>query len=124
MFVNGIGTATPTARYTKADCWEAFRSSEWFARLDARAHAVAKTVLQGDNGIEARRLALTSLAEVFQIDADTLRRRFIDSAPELAAQAGVAALRDAQLNAGDIDAVVVSTCTGYLCPGLSGYVLE
>jgi alkylresorcinol/alkylpyrone synthase len=124
MFVNGIGTATPTARYTKADCWEAFQSSEWFARLDARAHAVAKTVLQRDNGIEARRLALRSLAEVFQIDPDTLRRRFIDSAPELAAQAGVSALSDARRSASDIDAVVVSTCTGYLCPGLSGYVIE
>jgi alkylresorcinol/alkylpyrone synthase len=124
MFVNGIGTATPTPRYTKADCWEAFRRSEWFARLDARAHVVAKTVLQGDNGIEARRLALTSLAEVFQIDADTLCRRFIAAAPELAAQSGLRALSDAQLSAGDIDAIVVSTCTGYLCPGLSGYVIE
>jgi predicted naringenin-chalcone synthase len=124
MFLNGIGTATPTARYTKADCWEAFQRSEWFARLDGRAHAVAKTVLQRDNGIEARRLALSSLAEVFEIDPDTLRRRFITFAPELAAQAGVRALSDAELCSGDIDAVVVSTCTGYLCPGLSGYVIE
>ena len=75
MFMNGIGTATPTARYTKADCWEAFQCSEWFARLDERAHAVTKTVLQRDNGIEARRLALSSLAEVFEIDPDTLRAR-------------------------------------------------
>jgi predicted naringenin-chalcone synthase len=124
MFVNGIGTATPPARYTKTDCWEAFQKSDWFARLDARAHAVAKTVLQRDNGIEARRLALSSLAEVFQIDPDTLRQRFIAAAPKLAAQAGERALLDARLTAGDIDAVVVSTCTGYLCPGLSGYVIE
>jgi alkylresorcinol/alkylpyrone synthase len=124
MFVNGVGTATPKARYTKADCWEAFQCSTWFARLDGRAHAVAKTVLQRDNGIEARRLALNSLAEVFEIDPDTLRRRFIASAPELAAQAGACALSDAQLCSADIDAVVVSTCTGYLCPGLSGYVIE
>jgi predicted naringenin-chalcone synthase len=124
MFVNGIGTATPTARYTKAQCWDAFQSSEWFARLDGRAHAVAKAVLQRDNGIETRRLALSSLAEVFQIDPDTLHRRFLASAPELAAQAGICALSDAQLSASNIDAVVVSTCTGYLCPGLSGYLIE
>jgi alkylresorcinol/alkylpyrone synthase len=124
MFVNGIGTATPTERYTKAQCWEAFQRSEWFARLDVRARAVVKTVLQRDNGIEARRLALSSLAEVFQIDPDTLHRRFLASAPKLAAQAGLGALSDAQLSARDIDAVVVSTCTGYLCPGLSGYVIE
>jgi predicted naringenin-chalcone synthase len=124
MFVNGIGTATPTARYTKAQCWDAFQSSEWFARLDGRAHAVAKTVLHRDNGIETRRLALSSLAEVFQIDPDTLHRRFLASAPELAAQAGICALSDAQLSASNIDAVIVSTCTGYLCPGLSGYLIE
>lgn len=124
MFVNGIGTATPPARYTKAECWKAFQSSDWYARLDARAHAVAKTVLQRDNGIEARRLALGSLAEVFQIDPDTLRRRFIASAPKLAAEAGACALSDARMSPADIDAVIVSTCTGYLCPGLSGYVVE
>jgi alkylresorcinol/alkylpyrone synthase len=33
-------------------------------------------------------------------------------------------LSDAHVNSCDIDAVVVSTCTGYLCPGLSGYVIE
>ena len=26
--------------------------------------------------------------------------------------------------AGDIDAVIISTCTGYLCPGLTSYVTE
>ena len=122
--MNGIGTATPTARYTKADCWEAFKNSEWFVRLDERARAIAKTVLQRDNGIEARHLSLSSLTEVFQIDPDTLRQRFIVSAPALAAQAGERALSDAQVDARDIGAVAVSTCTGYLCPGLSGYVIE
>jgi alkylresorcinol/alkylpyrone synthase len=124
MFVNGIGTATPAARYTKADCWEAFQASDWFARLDARACAVVRAVLQRDNGIEARRLALSPLAQVFQIDPQTLHERFLANAPQLAARAGACALSDAGLRAGEIDAVIVSTCTGYLCPGLSGYVIE
>lgn len=124
MFVNGIGTATPAERYTKADCWQALQSSEWAERLDARARAVVRTVLQRDNGIEARRLAVGSLAEVFQIDPDTLHRRFLATAPALAARAAAAALQDAGLDGGEIDALVVSTCTGYLCPGLSGYVIE
>ena len=124
MFFLGIGTATPTARYTKAECLEAFQNSGWFDRLDARSHFVARTVLQRDNGIEARRLALDSLAEVFCIDPDTLSRRFLDHAPALAAEAGRRALADAGLAAHEIGAVVVSTCTGYLCPGLSGHVVE
>jgi len=36
----------------------------------------------------------------------------------------VQALQVAGVAVQDIDAVVVSTCTGYLCPGLSGYVAE
>ena len=124
MYFRGLGTATPPARYTKSECLEAFQRSDWFARLDTRSHFIARTVLQRDNGIEARRLALESLDEVFVIDPDTLDRRFLRHAPALAAQAGAKALAAAGLAASAIDAVVVSTCTGYLCPGLSGYVVE
>jgi polyketide synthase Type III len=124
MFVNGLGTANPPQRYTKAQCWDAFRASDWFRRLDRRAHAIAETVLLHDNGIEARRLALDSLDDVFEIDPDTLHSRFLTHAPLLAAQAGARALGEAALEPTDIDAVVVSTCTGYLCPGLSSYVIE
>jgi predicted naringenin-chalcone synthase len=124
MYLNGIGTATPPARYTKLECWEAFRRSEWFERLSERTRALARAVLLSENGMEARRLAVASLSEVFRIDPDTLRQRFLEAAPELAAQAGAAALDNAGVSARDIDAVVVSTCTGYLCPGLTGYVIE
>jgi polyketide synthase Type III len=124
MYLTGIGTAAPPARYTKLDCWEAFRRSEWFERLHVRARALARAILLSENGMESRRLAVSSLSEVFHIDPDTLHRRFLDAAPQLAARAGAMALEQAGLGSDDIDAIVVSTCTGYLCPGLSGYVLE
>jgi predicted naringenin-chalcone synthase len=124
MYIRGIGTATPPARYTKAECLDAFQRSDWFARLDTRSHLIARTVLQRDNGIEARRLALGSLDEVFTIDPDTLDRRFLAHAPALASEAATRALTSAGVDASQIGAVVVSTCTGYLCPGLSGYVVE
>jgi alkylresorcinol/alkylpyrone synthase len=124
MHIQGIATATPPARYTKAQCLTAFERSSWFRRLDARAHMVARSVLQRDNGIEARRLAVDTLDEVFSIDPNTLSQRFLTHAPVLAAEAGARALARAGLAAGQIDGVVVSTCTGYLCPGLSGHVIE
>ena len=124
MHIVGVGTAHPPARYTKAECLAAFEKSAWFERLDGRAHLIARTVLQRDNGIEARRLAVESLDEIFTIDPNTLSRRFLTHAPLLAAQAGERALAQAGLHAAQIDAVVVSTCTGYLCPGLSGHVVE
>ena len=120
----GIGTATPPTRYSKAECWAAFERSDWYTRLDGRAHLIARTVLQRDNGIEARRLAVDTLDEVFAIDPNPLAQRFLRHAPALAAQAAERALVQAGLAAGRIDAVVVSTCTGYLCPGLTGHVVE
>jgi predicted naringenin-chalcone synthase len=124
MYFRGIGTATPATRYTKAECLAAFEKSDWFARLDARAHCVARAVLQRDNGIEARRLAVDSLEEVFAIDPNTLAQRFLAHAPALAARAAASALAGSGLTAPDLGAVIVSTCTGYLCPGLSGHVVE
>jgi predicted naringenin-chalcone synthase len=124
MFFRGIGTATPSTRYTKAECLEAFERSDWYARLDGRSHWVARTVLQHDNGIEARRLAVDSISDVFRIDPNTLIQRFLAHAPALAAKAAGHALAKSSLAERDIGAVIVSTCTGYLCPGLSGYVVE
>ena len=124
MYFCGLGSATPGARYTKSECLQAFEQSAWLARLDARSLLVVRSVLQRDNGIEARWLALDSLAEVFSIDPNTLARRFERHAPVLAANAGRRALDHAGVDARAIDAVVVSTCTGSLCPGLTGHVIE
>ena len=124
MYIVGLGTAHPEGRYTKGDCWTSFKASPWFDKLDRRSRMVTELVLSRDNGIEARRLAVENLDDVFSIDPDTLHARFQAYAPALASQAGARALADAGLQASDIDAVVVSTCTGYLCPALSSYVTE
>jgi predicted naringenin-chalcone synthase len=124
MYVHAIGTALPDRRYSKRECWAAFAASDWFDRLDARSRAIAQLVLHRDNGIEARRLSVESLDEVFAIDADILHQRFATHAPRLAAQAGHAALGRAGILPEAIDAVIVTTCTGYLCPGLSSYAIE
>jgi alkylresorcinol/alkylpyrone synthase len=124
MYFSGLGTAIPTTTYTKAECLAAFEDSEWLGRLGPRSHLIARTVLQRDNGIERRQLALESLAESFTIDPDTLGRRYLEHAPDLATRAARRALDAAALDVAQIDAVIVSTCTGYLCPGLTGYVIE
>jgi alkylresorcinol/alkylpyrone synthase len=53
-----------------------------------------------------------------------LHGRFLRHAPALATQAAERAMADAAISAGQIDGVIVSTCTGYLCPGLSSYVTQ
>lgn len=103
MHFRGIGTALPSARYTKTQCLEAFRNSDWFDRLDARSRLLASNVLQRDNGIESRRLAVNGLDEVFQIDPNTLAQRFRTHAPALAIQAGERALVNAGLSGYVVD---------------------
>ena len=83
-----------------------------------------KKVLCGDNGINTRHLALDPITEVFDLTPDALQTRFVTHAPALAVAAAKRALEDAQSTAGEMDAVLISTCTGYLCPGLTSYVSE
>ena len=124
MFITGIGTANPPQRYTQAECWHALQESKQFKQLDRRARTVLQKVLLGENGIRTRHLALNPLTEVFDATPDSLHQRFAQHAPVLAAQAAERALQQAGHQADEIDAVIISTCTGYLCPGLTSYVTE
>ena len=124
MYLNGLGTAVPPRRFTQPECWAALQHAPQYSQLTARSRAVLRQVLSGENGIATRHLAVANLAEAFVLTPDTLHDRFARHAPTLAAQAAERALAAARLAPGDIDAVIISTCTGYLCPGLSSYVSE
>jgi predicted naringenin-chalcone synthase len=125
MFVAGVGTAVPPARYTQAQCWDAVRRTRQFAELAPQSQALLRRLLLNEsNGIRTRHLALDTLDEAFEIEPDKLHARFARHAPVLAEAAARAALRDADLAPGDMDALLISTCTGYLCPGLTSYVAE
>lgn len=124
MFITGIGTAVPVTRYTQGECWQVLQNSELFPRLAPRSRALLRRVLNAANGIESRTLALDPLTEAFDLKPDTLHARFAWHAPRLAAEAAKRALANAGLEAEDIDILIISTCTGYLCPGLTSYVSE
>ena len=124
MFFSGIGTAAPSTRWTQLQCWDALVASDYLPALNARSQAILRKVLRGNNGICTRFLAFDHLSEAFDFDPDVLDARFAKHAPAVAAQAAERALADAGFGPRDIDAVVISTCTGYLCPGLTSYVTE
>lgn len=124
MFIAGIGTATPPTRYLQTECWETARTAPALELLTPRSRALLKKVLLSDNGIESRHLALSPLSEAFDCSADALHARFVKHAPVLASRAAENAMHAARCDVSEIDAVVVSTCTGYLCPGLTSYVVE
>ncbi|HET7728646.1 MAG TPA: 3-oxoacyl-[acyl-carrier-protein] synthase III C-terminal domain-containing protein [Usitatibacter sp.] len=123
MFITGLGTAVPPRSFTQVQCAEALDRARHPA-LTARTRAVLKGILTHDNGIERRSLAVGDLDEGFLLDPDTLHRRFAEHAPRLAAEAARAAMAEAGLAPAAVDGLVISTCTGYLCPGLTSYVGE
>ncbi len=124
MFITGLGTAVPPHRYVQHDSWFAVQNLPQIAQLKPRSQAILKKVLCGDNGIEARHLALDPFMEIFDQTPDALQARFARHGPALATEAAQRALKDAGCEPEDIDAVIISTCTGYLCPGLTSYVTE
>ena len=124
MFIVGLGTAAPSQRYVQRESWDASQGHVQFRNLQPRSRAIVKKVLCGDNGIASRHLALDSLGEIFDPTPDVLQARFTKHAPALATEAAQLALKDAGCQPDEIDAILISTCTGYLCPGLTSYVNE
>jgi predicted naringenin-chalcone synthase len=124
MFIVGLGTAVPPQRHPQRAGWDAVQQWPKFSQLQPRSKAILKKVLCGDNGIDARHLALDSLADIFDATPDHLQAHFTRHAPALATAAARRALHNAGCAPSEMDAVLISTCTGYLCPGLTSYVSE
>lgn len=124
MFITGLGTASPQHRFTQKECWDVFCGSVLSRRLDPRSRAIVRKVLTGNNGIVSRHLVLERVDEAFDLTPDVLHSRYARHAPALATQAAERAMADAEIGPAEVDALIISTCTGYLCPGLTSYVGE
>ena len=74
--------------------------------------------------IRGRYLGAESLEHVCDMTPDQQLERFQKFGIETAARAAREAIVAGGLKAGDIGGLVVNTCTGYLCPGLSSYLAE
>lgn len=114
--ITGLHTEVPDQCHSQEAIYDVF--AEHFPRYRDRR---LKRVFLGA-GIDSRHLALSP--EEFTPDAtpDDLHRLYAESSLELGANAARGALAKANLEAGDIDLIVATTCTGYTCPGLSARI--
>jgi predicted naringenin-chalcone synthase len=124
MYLHALATAVPPATFTQAQCWEMFERSEIRKQLSRRSALILQAVLRHDSGITTRHFAMPDIENVFSLTPDALNEGFRREAPALAARALAAALVQAGLIAGQVDALLICTCTGYLCPGVTSYVAE
>ena len=124
MYLHAIATAVPSTSFTQRDCWDLVQASSVREQLQKRSMLILRTILRGDHGIGTRHFAVPNISGVFDRTSDELNAAFRAEGPKLAARALHAALDKAGFKAGELDALLICTCTGYLCPGLSSYVAE
>lgn len=125
MHLHSIATAVPPNAYTQHACLEAMDAAGLLATLRPRSAGLVRKILGNpDSGIHRRHLALDRIDHAFTKDAQHLNESFEQQAPMLATTALRKALDQAGLATEDLDALFITTCTGYLCPGVSSHVAE
>jgi len=124
MYLQALATAVPPTSLTQPEIWQLLAQSSVSKRLSARSLHMLEAVLTGDSGIDRRHFSATNLEAIFDTTPDQLNASFREAAPRLAGRALTSALEQAGLRASELDALLICTCTGYLCPGVSSYVAE
>ena len=124
MYLHALATAVPPDAYTQMQCWGIVERSTVRSRLHRRSSLILHSILRGDHGITTRHFAATDVDHVFDQSSDQLNAAFRTQAPLLAGRALSAALAKAGVRPEEVDALLICTCTGYLCPGLTSYVAE
>lgn len=124
MYLKSIASAFPETSYTQSDCWEILRHHAPASGLRDSSISLLEKVLTNGSGIDKRHFALHDPASVFQGDAQSQNHAFEKHAPALASAALAKALDRAGKTPSEIDALLICTCTGYLCPGVSSHVAE
>jgi predicted naringenin-chalcone synthase len=75
-------------------------------------------------GIQKRHFAVDDPELIFDESPDQKIARFTEKSIELSSQAIIKALDQAGVGVQDVTGLVVNTCTGYICPGISTYIME
>jgi alkylresorcinol/alkylpyrone synthase len=121
VHIIGLGTANPPLRVSQAEVFETYVD---LVPLSENARELLRQILD-NHSIAFRHMGMNSLSEaIFHNTQDELIARYQRFAVPTAVEAANKALRAADLAPDEVDVVVVNTCTGYLCPGLTSYVAE
>ncbi|MBZ0155351.1 MAG: type III polyketide synthase [Alphaproteobacteria bacterium] len=119
--IASFATASPpfvaTQEYAKD-----FLVRHYSGRLSERSRSLIEKVYSHPS-VMKRRFAFDSPLCLIDEDPDSRIARFTRWAVDLSEQAACAALKKAGVTADRVDGLVVNTCTGYICPGISTYLI-
>ena len=120
--IGSIAVATPPYRINQAQA-EAFLTKHYSEKLSPRNLAIMRKIFAHPSVIR-RHLAVENLECLVNEPPDNRIARFTNWAIDLSSQAIVKALNRVGLTTADVSGLVVNTCTGYICPGISTYIIE
>jgi predicted naringenin-chalcone synthase len=118
IILKGLGTATPPLYITQEEAYEYLSTN--FILKRAEQGLYRRILLDGK--IKGRYLGMDTKGDVLETDPDRHLERFLKFGRTTAVAAARRALAEAGVKTHEIAGLVVNTCTGYLCPGLSSYV--
>jgi predicted naringenin-chalcone synthase len=102
---------------------EEFMKKHFGNRLNSRSMGLIRTIFSHPS-IQKRHFAIDDPLCLVDEDPDRRIERFTEQSIELSAQAIGSALEKAGIGVKDVSGIVVNTCTGYICPGISTYLIE
>ncbi len=122
VYIASVGTATPPHSVSQ-QVLEQLAFKHYKGRLSPRSMSLIHGLFSHPS-IKQRHFAIDNVESLVDEDLDARVARFTHWSQELSIQAIRRALARAGLDAGDVAGLVVNTCTGYLCPGISTYLIE
>jgi len=120
IILRGLGVATPSLYATQEEAYAFFTAH---CTLKQEEQELYRRILL-DGKIKGRYLGMDAKADALETDPDLLLARFLKFGRATAVAAARRALAEAGVEAADIAGLIVNTCTGYLCPGLTSYIAK
>ncbi len=115
-----LATANPSLYVSQAEAYAYYAGRFDLAPAD---QALYRRLLL-DGPVKGRYIGMDSTGEAAETDPDKLNARYLRHARRIAVKAARRALNRSGFVPAEIGGLVVNTCTGYLCPGLSSYLAE
>ena len=121
-YISSLATAVPAYSADQAFA-EEFMKKHFGGRLNKRSLGLITTCFSHPS-IRKRHFAFDDPSCLVDEDPDLRIKRFTERSIELSAAAITRALDQAGVVVQDVTGLVVNTCTGYICPGISTYLIE
>src|SRR3990170_677638 len=122
VHIASIATAIPPYTINQAQA-ETFLTKHYSDKLSSRSLGILHKIFAHPS-ILRRHIAVEDLESLVNEHPDSRIARFTHWAVELSSQAIIKALTQVGLSVDAVSGLVVNTCTGYICPGISTYLIE